>query len=362
MRLKNCFLALALLSVLGCHCSHYEKDTKIIKVTESKVDSLDLSKIFEIKQVINIDTSACRLGQIVKVKCVGDNIYVWDNFGIHRFYENGKKVCHIGHKGRGPEEYLAVGDFDVNESTVAVLDMYKKVLLFDTDGNFKSSANLNFYAVGCLLTADRLILTSGYQEMTEKFHALRLADLTEVSAFGECKENEMTYRHFMQQQYFYRDVNGRILFHELMNNTVFLLTEDEFKPLYEFDLYGKTPPTEFWNQRFENVMDIVQKLENEGFCYGLPLYSVDGDIHFFTFTEKGEVKFAVVDSKRMRSMLAPKVYYNDIFSASTFPALQINMNSDRDISICVPSDKYCASISGDNPVIVRLNFRDKVAE
>lgn len=359
MRHTYLLLAIALVFVSACQSGKRADKIQTIKISDTQVDCIDLSAVFDIRQIVNIDTSVCRLGSIVKIKCNGDDIYVWDNQGIHRFSGDGNLVCNIGNKGRGHNEYLAIGDFDVSGSTVAVLDMYKKVLLFDTDGNYKSSNDLDFYAVGCLLTADRLVLTSGYQEITEKFHVLRLSDLTEESAFGECRENELTYRHFMQQQYFYRDGQGRILYHELMNNTVSLLTDDEFKPLYEFDLYGKTPPADFWNQRFENVMDVVTKLTDRGYCYGLPLYSVDGNRHLFAFNDNGEMKLALADTKQKTSSISSVVCYDNVFMASQYSSIQINLNSSSDISICVPSDKYCDTPSGDNPIIIRLSFRER---
>lgn len=361
MRLKYLFLALTFVFISGCQSIRHKDETATIKIVESQIDSIDLSSIFGIRQIVKIDTSVCILGRIIKVKCDGDDVYVWDNLGLHRFSENGKNVFHIGNKGRGHEEYVSIGDFDVRDSTIAILDMYKKVLLFDINGNYKSSTDLDFYAVGCLLTPEGLILTSGYQEMTEKFHVLRLSDLKEISAFGECRENDLTYRHFIQQQYFYRDEHGRLLYHELMNNTVSLLSEKEIKPLYEFDLYGKTPPAEFWNHRFESVMDVVQQMDAQGYCYGLPLYAVGGDTHFFMFTEKGAATFTVADTKRNFSSSSQMVYFDKIVKVSSYSSLQFNLNSDSDISICVPSEKYYAysSESEDNPVIIRLFFRDR---
>ena len=356
MRQKYLLFAFALVLVSACQSGKRADKTPVIRIADTRIDAIDLSDVFDIKQIVDIDTSVCRLGRIVKVKCYGDDIYVWDNMGIHRFSADGRMVCNIGNKGRGHNEYMAIGDFDVSGSTVAVLDMYKKVLLFDTDGNYKSSADLNFYAVGCLLSAEELILTSGYQEITEKFHVLRLSDLTEVSAFGECRENELTYRHFMQQQYFYRDAHGRLLYHELMNNTVYQLSDGEFKPLYEFDLFGKTPPADFWNQSFENVLDVVTKLNDHGYCYGLPIYAVSGNTHLFAFNDSGEMKLAIADTKRKATSISPAVCYNNVFKASQYSSLQINLNANSDISICVPYDNYCNTASGDNPIIIRLSF------
>lgn len=54
---------------------------------------------------------------------------------IYRFSENGKFLNSIGKQGRGPGELLTVLDFQVDESTVWAMDLYKFVV-FDHEGHF----------------------------------------------------------------------------------------------------------------------------------------------------------------------------------------------------------------------------------
>ena len=205
------FYLLAIVLFSGCKSGSEKSMTAVLSVGENKTDSLDLSICFRNLETVRIDESEKLLDHVIKVKRSEDDIYVWDRSGLHRFSNGGKYICSIGNRGRGPNEYITLADFDVSGSDVILLDMNKKVLLYDSDGFFQSSAAIPFYASSCKLLGKEVLLSIAYQDYTEKFHVLSLPDFTEVRSFGECRENELTYRHFFQQKNYFQDKTGRLL-------------------------------------------------------------------------------------------------------------------------------------------------------
>ena len=347
------FYLLAIVFLSGCKSGSEKSMTAELYVGENKTDSLDLSICFRNLETVRIDESEKLLDHVIKVKRSEDDIYVWDRSGLHRFSNGGRYICSIGNRGRGPNEYITLADFDVSGSDVIILDMIKKVLLYDSDGFFQSSAAIPFYASSCKLLDNEVLLSIAYQDYTEKFHVLSLPDFTEVRSYGECRENELTYRHFFQQKNYFLDKTGRQLYHELLNNTVYELSRESFQPVYCVNLWRKNPADTYYDQAFENVMDVIMSLNRDGYCYGLADYASDGVRHIFSYSEMGKMMFAYYNEKDGISVQSPNVYFPGVFHSINYSQVSLNFNSFFDISMSVPAEAM--SVQG-NPCFVFLSF------
>lgn len=130
------FLIILLLSVTGCKVkvlSEYELDFESLQAKECRFD-----EVFSLKKILILEeTTNSLLSDIVHIKVHKNNIYISDNqhVVIYRFSENGKFLNSIGKQGRGPGELLTVLDFQVEESTVWAMDLYKFVV-YDHEGHF----------------------------------------------------------------------------------------------------------------------------------------------------------------------------------------------------------------------------------
>ncbi|MGD9780311.1 6-bladed beta-propeller [Methanomethylovorans sp.] len=130
------FVLILLLPVTGCKVkvlSEYELDFESLQAKECRFD-----EVFSLKKILILEeTTNSLLSDIVHIKVHKNNFYVSDNqhVVIYRFSENGKFLNSIGKQGRGPGELLTVLDFQVDESTVWAMDLYKFVV-FDHEGHF----------------------------------------------------------------------------------------------------------------------------------------------------------------------------------------------------------------------------------
>lgn len=64
--------------------------------------------------------NSCLLDEIKKVEMYNEHIFVSDHYGVYKFAQNGKFICKVGNKGRGPDEYTMVADFFINHDTLFV--------------------------------------------------------------------------------------------------------------------------------------------------------------------------------------------------------------------------------------------------
>lgn len=94
----------------------------------------------------------CLLGEIDKVVMSDSCIFVMENEnqkGIYVFDHTGKFLYRIGSHGEGPEEFVELSDFSLNEEE-GVIYLYdnarKKILVFSYEGDYIKDIQMNYYA------------------------------------------------------------------------------------------------------------------------------------------------------------------------------------------------------------------------
>ena len=357
-----CITCILCLSLLGC--SSKDGGVREIRLSGNTVETLGLEEWFDVADTVQIAAEEFVLGRISKVIADGEDFYVWDNQGVHRFTRAGKYLNSIGVKGRGPREYLEIADLSVRDGLVAILDGSRKVLLFNREGRFIRQAELSFFAASCHLLKDRLLLHSAYQEPTEKFHAYSLPDLVETAAFQEIQQEELTWRHFKGQHNFFLTRDSVLLFHEPLNRKVLSISGDECRPFLAFDFFGKNGPSSFWEKRFASVKDVFDQMMAEDISCGIPLFATDGAVTVLSFTGQGQYLLTIHDSSRTPSdVRSGTVSYKGVFRnvpMASFDNVVFSFNSARDLSIVVPP-AYLTSTAKDNgnPMLVFLAFRER---
>lgn len=347
-----------LLCHTGCSSS-IRTDVKIIRIDDEQVASIDLSSIFKITKTIQFDTSVFLIDHINKVKVNSNNVYIWDRSGLHRFSMEGDYICTIGRKGRSYNEYYAIGDFDVQDTLVTILDFNKKILFYNREGAHLKTYDVPFFASTCKLSHEEALLAISYQDSTAKFHRFDITHFNELAQFGEIQSNELTYRHFMKQKNYFVDRSGRLLFFEPMNNEVLAVDMEKATPTCRFDFYSKNPPDKFLRSRFSSVADAITKANDNHYCYGISDYFEDAGKYLVVYNDSGDTYCAYCDTIERISFRSQHFSYPGVFDAISVNDISLNFNSLEDLSIMVPyinkSDtRACYS---DNPVLLLLSVK-----
>ncbi len=136
--MKNIFLLLTLVL-----CAFINKDKGLVDVIDitstPKSTMTNLSEIASDIDYIPLETNENSLiNRILNLKVQGNYIYVGTLESVLCFSKSGKYLFGLSKKGRGPDEYEFLLDFDVNASnTVLAIPSRKNIVLYkQTDNGF----------------------------------------------------------------------------------------------------------------------------------------------------------------------------------------------------------------------------------
>ena len=153
--MKNCFLLIAIASfLLGCsgnkkeNTLQDEEGTPVINLSSdnmSKVALLPLSEAAAKVEIVSLEvTDESLIGEITKMKVTDSDIWVkhYKDNHVLRFSRSGKFLNKVGKVEQGPEEYIRMADFFVDENTkeVYIQTTIVGVKVYDYEGNYKRTA------------------------------------------------------------------------------------------------------------------------------------------------------------------------------------------------------------------------------
>ena len=139
------------MSFSACINSHKNNDVMEIYtpiVEPVKTEPLDITKLLPPAEVVYLDNSTkeSMLSLIQDVKIEEEIIYILSDDAIYKFNMDGSFICKIKRYGRGHGEYLRLKrfDIDITRKEISVHDSeQRKILIYDLDGNFKRSFNID---------------------------------------------------------------------------------------------------------------------------------------------------------------------------------------------------------------------------
>ena len=116
-----------------------------IKKNINNIKTINLSSIGKDVQYIPLETTPKSLiSEIFSIEFSESYIFINDTKKrLLQFDNNGKFIRQIGSNGRGPGEYLSVGDFCINENKKEIYIISPNLLIFDFDGLLKNSVKLS---------------------------------------------------------------------------------------------------------------------------------------------------------------------------------------------------------------------------
>lgn len=168
--MKKIFFTTAFIFFLiaSCHESNVEnKDIEKIFVHCDDVKGISHNDYFENIELINLETSKNSLiHKINRLYFFKEKIYILDKKqnSIFVFGQNGKFHRKIKNEGRGPEEYIQIGDFTIDEKEneiIVSMEIPKKVYRYNLSGNFINSFKVNdCYGAYISVIGNKVVLAS----------------------------------------------------------------------------------------------------------------------------------------------------------------------------------------------------------
>ena len=145
------YYIISICTVLYCNsCSkrikqdHELKTIDIEKAINSKTKGVSLTEFIDSIIYIPLETNGdIIVDEIASIKFYKNNFFVNDHHGLYKFDTNGKFVCKIGSKGRGPGQFSAIGNFFFHSDTIFVRSGQRTLAYDINTGVFLNSFQLD---------------------------------------------------------------------------------------------------------------------------------------------------------------------------------------------------------------------------
>ena len=162
--------------------------------------------------------------------------------GVYVFDHTGKFLYKIGTHGQGPEEFVALFDFSINEKDglIYLFDQPRtKILVFTFDNKFIKDIPMNYYASRFEYQYGLFYLYREHASDGSPLYSLVIKDQNGnlVEKYYPMSQNaDIMYTH----DCIFRKRENDILFAQDLNDSVFILSGNKLNPLYYIDYKNRT--------------------------------------------------------------------------------------------------------------------------
>jgi hypothetical protein len=229
------------------------------------------------------------LDDIIKIDHRDNYIYVADRFSMYKFDENGNLLKKMNKLGPGPDEYLAISDFEiVSDDLFWILSRTNQTLYeFTWDGKLTDSIKLNCWASKMYLISPELLCIYTGNEMDENNqHQLRIINLSAkelVSNQINIDNKKAHYLHVHSLNHFSHSMNNSMYYFNIFEDTVYELNNGIVSPAYHINIRNNNIPGSFFDREYADVQDFFQSLFKANYAYGTNLFVEYEDVYLFSY-------------------------------------------------------------------------------
>jgi 6-bladed beta-propeller len=305
---------------LFTNCKSSRDITVIDLNREDKISVLD---IVDSINVVQLETNPeCLISVISKVIPYKDRYYILDNRRqeIFCFNQQGRFLFKIAKRGRGPEEYTYLGDFNIDpfNEQLLILVPFGEILYFDSNGQFLWRTSLpkeiKAYNEVHIINKDELFFVSASQ-YGAVFYS-RLNNKITKTMFPKTPECL-----FFPLLYTYND---SIYFSPAFDNTILCASKD-FKQQYtwNFGEFNTTPA------QIEAVNTYVQIQSKKGRLSVSDMIVKEKLLHYYIYNnaESSRYRMALLESESgMKAVMNDKKTGKNIIFSKTIESVNFVFN------------------------------------
>ena len=269
--MKNSIIFL-FLTIIFFSCNTFQRKEKTEKTLNfSKIETSNIQSVFDFtnSKLIQLETdSNLRLSDELKTKISDDNIFIFD-YGhnkLFRFSKEGQFINKIGQRGRGPEEYLAPGDFIIDKSKqmVEILgEPHTTVTRYTYDGQFVNKMQFKFPSQSFMKgDNETYYFYRGVNSASEPYR-LTVTDTTKILSNHLKDKGNPGIGHILEKDAFSSNSNSIFLMESLLP-TIYDVSASEPRKRLTLD-YGSKTIDEDATSEYSSVMEFFQKITSNGF-------------------------------------------------------------------------------------------------
>lgn len=302
--------------LLGCrqNTQNYLHDIPIhtinyLNIKKDKISHLPDSILGEKKYILlNGERNELQFGQISKIQIMNNRIYILDRHfkKLITYNSDGHVIGKIGEFGQGPNEYLMISDFDIdNKGNIYFIDgRLDKLNIYDPNLQFIKSYKLPFEAdiIKVLDNGNYMFGLSSWNKGEGENYKIIVTD-----SLLKIQKSYLHYDKYVDPNYWisfyaFSKSNKYIVYNQPIDNNLYLFSfEGELKKIINFN-FGKQ------NVPDEKKIDIERNLnEYDNYCLLKNVSVVTNNIIIGTIWDRRQTKIYIYDK------INSKIYMSDPF-------------------------------------------------
>lgn len=353
---------------LAAVITSFSKEGSINTISYNRISmngevSMDFSKLFEVIGGIQIEESDESVFSYISVEgLVGDDIVLHDLMPSKRICvidNRGKVVSVVSRQGRGPQEYLEIGNLAVDESRrmlyVQDVASKKEIYRYSFDGTFCGAVPLKYLPSGMLINDGYLYVTN-LPGATSSYSVYSLDDMElkyESSILKETRKTAMVY----YDKIF--ELDGSVFYQQALTNTVYKINQDRMTPFLCIDHGKYTMPLKYLSS-----IDLIDRHERS-YINGYS-YNMSTDYLFAEYYYGNKRYFDIWKYKEGKLIYHHKA---DIFNNRPGFPITVNGQTVRAWPIYIHSDTVICEVytmnkkgpfwttENNNPVLLKLKIK-----
>jgi len=321
---------------------------------------LPVESFLERKKIIRLEfCEECIIGEINKILTDQTGIYVLDKTisnSIKKFDWKGKFLFSISQTGAGLGNFILPFDFDLVDSSVVVLDVNQRKMLFynNEDGVFEKESRFgDFQAMTfASLGDDFFAFHLDGRNFGPSKHYLGLISDGKLSADSAKFIFEYGNTDYLSLEQDFSRSNGNLLYSKSMNDTIYEVDKRGFKAKYFLDFGEKAISEEI---KKSDMLIAREKIMTDWPFFSWGRVFENSDHLFFLWSgNQGERKLSVFDKKAKKTQL--------LQSDKFFPLNVFQVDEDLVWAFITPEEYMENNIEGlskeyENPVLISYQIR-----
>lgn len=310
---------LAVLCFCNTACTKQNQvDFTRISIDPENAGTLKYSEIYSKIEILPIETdTAFLIDEVQKLIVENDKYFFQCNNKILVFNSTGRPLYKIDNVGKGPGEYIAIGDIILDEGRLELYDSkQRKIIQHDENGRYLNEWRCGIDAYSFVkLNSDLYAFYVGaggyYNNTNKKLLVFSRKKGKVIDGFIETPEYEMEYMHFADLVNF-QQYKEDIYFLYSFNDTIYNITGNGISPRYFIDFGKYRLPHKYLEGKYNGIEAFFSDCLKSGSAFKLMGFFESDEYIISSFFYNGFNYIHFYYSKSKREARVVDAYFDDM--------------------------------------------------
>ncbi len=310
---------LAVLCFCNTACTKQNQvDFTRISIDPENAGTLKYSEIYSKIEILPIETdTAFLIDEVQKLIVENDKYFFQCNNKILVFNSTGRPLYKIDNVGKGPGEYIAIGDIILDEGRLELYDSkQRKIIQHDENGRYLNEWRCGIDAYSFVkLNSDLYAFYVGaggyYNNTNKKLLVFSRKKGKVIDGFIETPEYEMEYMHFADLVNF-QQYKEDIYFLYSFNDTIYNITGNGISPRYFIDFGKYRLPHKYLEGKYNGIEAFFSDCLKSGSAFKLMGFFESDEYIISSFFYNGLNYIHFYYSKSKREARVVDAYFDDM--------------------------------------------------